>query len=92
MNFRFRKTKRILPGVKLNITDRGISANIGVKGASVGIGKRGSHLNVSAPGTGISGRQKIGGAPNMLPVLVGGAIGLVVLVAALALCFLTARR
>jgi hypothetical protein len=92
MKFRFRKTKKIMPGIKLNVTNKGISANVGIKGANVGIGKKGTHVNVGAPGTGISGRQKIGSAPNMLPVFVGGAIGILLLLSVLALCLLSARR
>jgi type II secretory pathway pseudopilin PulG len=61
MKWRFRKSKKILPGVKLNITNKGISANIGIKGANVHLGKKGAHLNLGIPDTGISSRTKIGG-------------------------------
>jgi hypothetical protein len=61
MKWRFRKSKKILPGIKLNLTSKGLSANIGIKGANIHIGKDGKHLNLGIPGTGISSRTKMGG-------------------------------
>ncbi|QOW47648.1 MULTISPECIES: DUF4236 domain-containing protein [Acinetobacter] len=55
MGFRFRKRIKILPGVELNLTHKGISsASIGKKGASLNIGKKGIRTNVGIPGTGLS--------------------------------------
>ena len=43
MGFRFRKSIKILPGLKLNLTHKGItSASIGKPGASLNIGKKGT--------------------------------------------------
>lgn len=69
MKFRFRKSKKILPGVKINVTNKGISANVGPKGANLGVGKRGVRANVSAPGTGISGSQKVANGCGSLVAL-----------------------
>lgn len=42
MGFRFRKSIKILPGLKINLTHKGISsASIGKPGASLNIGKKG---------------------------------------------------
>ena len=60
MAIRFRKTKKILPGVKLNLSKSGVSVTAGVKGASINIGKNGVYRNLGIPGTGISKRDKLG--------------------------------
>lgn len=55
MGFRFRKSIKILPGLKVNLTHKGISsASIGKPGASVNIGKKGTRTSVGIPGTGLS--------------------------------------
>ena len=59
MGFRFRKSLRILPGLRLNITRRGVSANIGVRGANVHVGSQGAYVNVGLPGTGVSYRERL---------------------------------
>ena len=55
MGFRFRKTIKLLPGLKINLTHKGISsASIGKPGASLNIGKKGTRTSVGIPGTGLS--------------------------------------
>jgi hypothetical protein len=54
MGFRFRKSIKLMPGVRLNIGKSGVSASVGIKGASVNLGKRGARGTVGIPGTGIS--------------------------------------
>lgn len=61
MALRFRKSFKLAPGVRMNLSGGGASWSIGPRGATVGIGKRGTYLNAGIPGTGISARQKIGG-------------------------------
>jgi hypothetical protein len=58
---RFRKTIKLGPGVKINVSKSGISSSFGVKGLSVNIGKNGAYLNTGIPGTGISNRVKLDG-------------------------------
>jgi hypothetical protein len=58
---RFRKTIKIAPGIKLNLSKSGISSTVGGKGLSATIGKNGAYLNTGIPGTGVSARTKIGG-------------------------------
>jgi hypothetical protein len=60
MGFRFRRTLKILPGLRLNISRSGVSATAGVRGASVTLGKKGTYANVGLPGSGLSYRSKIG--------------------------------
>jgi len=54
MGFRFRKTIKLFPGVKLNLSKSGISTSIGGPGATINISKRGTRGTVGIPGTGVS--------------------------------------
>lgn len=54
MGFRFRRTIKIAPGVRLNFSKSGVSTSIGGRGATVNYSKRGTRTTVSIPGTGIS--------------------------------------
>ena len=55
MGFRFRKSIKLFPGFKINLTHKGISsASIGKPGASLNIGKKGTRTSVGIPGTGLS--------------------------------------
>jgi hypothetical protein len=58
---RFRKSIKIAPGVKINLSKSGASTTIGGKGLSANIGSRGAYLNTGISGTGISARHKIAG-------------------------------
>jgi Protein of unknown function (DUF4236) len=59
MAWSYRKRIKIIPGVYLNVSKKGISTSIGVRGASVTFGQNGTYLNTGIPGTGLSHRQKI---------------------------------
>jgi hypothetical protein len=59
MGFRFRRSIRLAPGVRVNLGSRGISLSAGVRGASVTVGPRGTYANVGIPGTGISYRERL---------------------------------
>ncbi len=61
MAFRFRRSVRVLPGVRVNFTTRGISTTLGPRGFSVNVGQRGTHLNVGLRGTGLSVRTRLDG-------------------------------
>jgi hypothetical protein len=54
MGFRFRRSIRILPGIRLNIGKRGVSTSIGVRGAHVTFGRTGTRTTVGLPGSGLS--------------------------------------
>ena len=55
MGFNFRKSLKIAPGVRLNITKKGVSSvSLGGKGARVNLGKKGTRTTVGLPGTGLS--------------------------------------
>jgi hypothetical protein len=63
MALRFRKTVKLLPGVKLNISKSGVSTSHGVNGATLNLKKgRAMKTTLGIPGSGIShtshGRSK----------------------------------
>jgi hypothetical protein len=54
MGFRFHRTLRLLPGLRLNLSKSGVSASIGTRGAWLTFGRNGTRTTVGIPGTGIS--------------------------------------
>jgi hypothetical protein len=54
MALRFRRSFRLLPGIRLNLSKSGVSASFGVRGAHVTVGPRGTTTSVGLPGTGLS--------------------------------------
>jgi len=61
MAFRFRRSVKIAPGLRVNFGKRGVSLSGGVRGASITVGSRGTYGNVGIPGTGLSYRSRIDG-------------------------------
>lgn len=56
---RFRKSIRLAPGIRMNLSGSGFSWTLGPRGASIGIGKRGTYLNTGIPGTGFYSREQV---------------------------------
>ena len=55
MGFNFRKSFKIAPGVKLNVTKKGISSvSVGKNGARVNVSRKGTKTTVGIPGSGLS--------------------------------------
>ena len=54
MGFRFRKSVKLMPGVRLNLGKRGASVSVGGKGLTCNISKKGARTTVGLPGTGVS--------------------------------------
>lgn len=89
MGYRFRKTIRIAPGVRLNLSKSGMSTSIGRPGATLNLGKRGPRGTVGVPGSGLSfsaplspsggGAQQSSGSCGCLTLL--GVIGFLALMA-----------
>lgn len=50
MALRFRRSIKLAPGIRMNLSKSGMSWTLGPRGASVGIGKRGARLNTSFMG------------------------------------------
>ena len=61
MGIRFRKSFKLAPGIRMNLSGGGTSFSFGPRGASVSVGKRGVYGNVGIPGTSLSSRQKLSG-------------------------------
>jgi len=51
---RFRKSLKIMPGVRVNLSKSGVSTSFGGRGATVNVSKRGVRSTLSVPGTGLS--------------------------------------
>lgn len=59
MGFRFRRSIKLLPGIRLNVSKSGVSTSIGVPGAHVSIGPKGTRTTVGIPGSGISYSERV---------------------------------
>lgn len=64
MGLRFQRRLTLFPGVRLNLSARGISTTIGVRGASVNLGPEGAYLNLGIPGSGLALRTRIAPKPS----------------------------
>jgi hypothetical protein len=59
MGFRFRKSVRIAPGLRINLGKKSASLSVGSRGATVNISDRGVKTTVGVPGTGMSYSEKV---------------------------------
>lgn len=59
MAVRFRRSISIIPGVRMNVSKRGVSLSAGPRGSTVTASRRGVYGNVGAPGTGMSYRTRL---------------------------------
>lgn len=59
MGFRFRRSVRLLPGVRLNISKSGVSASLGGRGAMINLSRKGARGTIGLPGTGLSYSDQI---------------------------------
>jgi hypothetical protein len=57
MGFRFRRSVRVLPGIRLNLSGSGASVSLGPRGLHYTIGPKGTRVTASIPGTGLSWTQ-----------------------------------
>ncbi|HEU6448823.1 MAG TPA: DUF4236 domain-containing protein [Verrucomicrobiae bacterium] len=64
MNWRFRQSFKILPGLKLNLSKGGLSASVGGAPFTMNLGRRGLYATASIPGTGIQFRQRLSGVSH----------------------------
>jgi len=56
MGFRFRRSIRLFPGVRINLSKSTPSISAGGAGHTVNIGEHGTRATIGAPGTGVSYR------------------------------------
>jgi hypothetical protein len=72
--FRFRRSFRVVPGVRLNLSKTGVSTSIGRRGLWFTLGPRDTRSTAGLPGTGVSYTEQSRG------VGLGAVVLLVVLV------------
>jgi uncharacterized protein DUF4236 len=54
MGFRFRRSFRLMPGIRMNVSKSGVSTSFGSRGAWFTVGPRGTRTTLGIPGTGLS--------------------------------------
>jgi hypothetical protein len=64
MTWRFRRTLKIAPGVRLNIGKRSVSTRFGPRGAGLTIGTKGTTVSAGIPGTGLHASQRLRNEPR----------------------------
>lgn len=91
MGLRFRRSVKIMPGVRVNLGKKGASVSVGRRGANMTMGKNGVRTTVGLPGTGLShttlhrrGAVRRRQAPqhqrkSLIPTLLMIALGAVIL-------------
>ncbi len=60
MPWLFRRTKTLLPGVRLNVGKRALSLRFGLRGLGYTIGTAGRRITAGIPGTGLSYTRNLG--------------------------------
>lgn len=60
MGFRFRKSIKIAPGIRLSASQRGLGVRVGGRGGGISFTPSGARVSASIPGTGLSWSEKIG--------------------------------
>ncbi|MBI1944528.1 MAG: DUF4236 domain-containing protein [Deltaproteobacteria bacterium] len=59
MGFRFRRSIKLIPGVRLNVSTRGASMSVGGRGATLSFSGRGARATFGIPGTGLSWSESL---------------------------------
>jgi hypothetical protein len=54
VGFRFYKSFRVLPGVRLNLSKSGLSTTLGIRGANVNLRRGRKRMTLGLPGSGLS--------------------------------------
>ena len=60
MALRFRKSFKVAPGVRINLSKSGISTSVGGKGLTANLSKRGTRITAGIPGSGLSASKLYG--------------------------------
>ena len=60
MVLRFRKSFKVAPGVRINLSKSGISTSLGGKGFTANLSKRGTRVTAGIPGSGFSASKLYG--------------------------------
>ena len=87
MAFRFRKSKSLFPGARLNLSKKGASVRLGPKGLGLTMGSSGTRASAGVPGTGVHYSKQIGKRRTSQGSIWPGLIGVVVVIIILAVVF-----
>lgn len=69
MAFRFKKSFKIAPGIKLNVGKKSFGFSAGIKGARIGVNsKKGLYASGGIPGTGISQTNYLNKSENIIEI------------------------
>lgn len=68
MAWKFRRRVTLFPGLRINLSRRGISTTFGIPGANINLGPSGTYLNVGVPGTGIYDRIRLDNESSSQPL------------------------
>ena len=88
MSLRFRRSIRVLPGVRLNLGLHGAGLSVGPRGLHVGVNRRGMYTSAGIPGTGIyavhhvrtGDAHLVSGSASIIGFLVGAVLVCLMLV------------
>lgn len=72
MGFRFRKSIKLLPGVRVNLSKSGVSTSIGRPGATVNLRRGKVKTTVGLPGSGLSYSNESRERPGQRGYAAGG--------------------
>lgn len=76
MAIRFRRSIKLAPGLRLNLSKSGASLSAGPRGASMTFGSRGAYLNTGIPGTGLYSRSRLGAGVAPTPQAAPGKVSI----------------
>jgi hypothetical protein len=74
MSLRFRRTVKLLPGVRLNLGLHGAGLSVGPRGLHVGVNRRGMYTRAGIRGSGLYAMRHIRSSPAD-PTVTGAAGG-----------------
>jgi hypothetical protein len=78
MSLRFRRSIRLMPGVRLNLGLHGTGLSVGPRGLHVGVNRRGMYTSAGIPGTGLYAMHHVRSSPEGHPDVAGNAGGFLV--------------
>jgi len=83
MSLRFRRSIKLIPGVRLNLGLHGAGLSVGPRGPHVGVNRRGMYTSAGIPGTGLYAIRHIRSSPAD-PTVTGAIAAAVIVVVAIA--------
>ena len=91
MTLRFRRSIKILPGVRVNLGLHGAGLSVGPRGLHVGINRHGVYSSAGIPGTGLYAVHHYRTAPGEHQVVRGAGCGPLVLIIAVLIILAVAK-